>query len=192
MNARSATVVARFDMGGVPVHTTLVLNASFEPLAVVPLRRAILLVLSEKAVVLDAGADAVRSERMTMAAPRVIKLVRYIKVPFDRQAALTRTNLSSRDHGRCAYCGGKGTTIDHVVPRSAGGRHEWRNVVLACGPCNNTKASRTLADLGWALSVKPAVPRMTGWIIVGLAARDRSWEPYLVPVSTRRSGPVTV
>jgi 5-methylcytosine-specific restriction endonuclease McrA len=83
-----------------------------------------------------------------------------------------------RDGGRCVYCGGTATSIDHVVPRSRGGRHEWGNVVSACRRCNHVKADRTVADLGWRLH-PPEEPTGTAWRILGTGRSDPRWVPYL-------------
>ncbi len=70
-------------------------------------------------------------------------------------------------------------TVDHVVPRSRGGHHEWENVVAACRVCNGRKGDRLLAELGWALRTTPTVPRGTRWLVVGVGRIDPAWEPYL-------------
>ncbi|QXC61768.1 HNH endonuclease [Aquihabitans sp. G128] len=105
------------------MSTTLLLNASYEPLCVIPVRRAVVLVLAHKADVLAEGDAALRSARVTVPAPSVIKLRYFVKVPYRASLPLNGRNLVARDHGRCAYCGGRGDTIDHVVPRSRGGEH---------------------------------------------------------------------
>lgn len=88
--------------------------------------------------------------------------------------------MLERDRHTCAYCGGRATTIDHVVPRSRCGVDSWRNCVASCTRCNGRKGSRLLGELGWTLRVTPAEPRVTGWVVVGVTLRDPSWEPYLV------------
>lgn len=164
------------------MSTTLLLNASYEPLRVIPLRRALHLVLAKKAEVLEEGEGVVRSAKVTMPRPSVIRLTYMVKVPYRSRLPLTRTNLTARDRGECQYCGasvGSRGTIDHVVPRSRGGKHAWENVVLACGPCNSKKDDRTLSELGWSLERKPFAPKGTSWIIIGLHRVEDSWQPYL-------------
>lgn len=159
----------------------LVLNATYEPLCVVPLRRAVILVLAEKATILETGEDTLHSERLELPAPTVVRLSRYVRVPYRKRVPLTRRAVLARDRHRCVYCKGKAETIDHVVPRSRGGRHVWDNVVAACRRCNHKKADRLLPDLGWSLTRQPRAPVGTVALLVGYAARDPSWERYLIP-----------
>lgn len=157
---------------------TLLLNASFEPLHVVPTRRAVVLVLSGKADVISEGDGVFHSERLSVPVPSVIRLRYYVHVPFRAQLPLTRRNVILRDRARCAYCRGKGDTVDHVVPRSRGGQHVWQNVVAACRRCNGHKADRTLDELGWTLQVTPRAPSGWSWLLVGVPA-EPDWEPWL-------------
>lgn len=158
---------------------TLVLNASYEPLGVVAVRRAVVLVLTEKAVVVECGLLVLHSERQAIAAPSVVRLRRYVRVPYRRMVPLSRRAVMDRDRHLCAYCAGRADTIDHVLPRSRGGRHEWVNVVAACASCNHRKGDRLLSELGWALTRPPAEPPAAVAMIVGWAARDPVWERYL-------------
>lgn len=160
---------------------TLVLNATYEPLCVVPLRRAVVLVLAEKATVVAAGEGVLRSARQAIPAPRVVRLSRYVRVPYRRSLPMTRRGVLQRDGYRCAYCAGRAETVDHVVPRSRGGRHEWSNVVAACRRCNHRKADRLVGELGWSLPFAPSAPHGTVALLVGYARLHPSWEPYLLP-----------
>lgn len=159
---------------------TLVLNATYEPLGVVPARRALVLVLAAKAVMVADSGATVHSSRCTLEVPSVIRLVRYVRVPHRAQVPLTRRAIFARDHGRCAYCGGAATSVDHVVPRSRGGRHVWDNVVAACARCNRLKADRSVAELGWRLRSVPRQPTGSAWRILGTGRSDPSWVDYLV------------
>jgi len=159
---------------------TLLLNATYEPLAVVPLRRAVLLILAEKAEVLDADGGQLHSENFNMPIPKVIRLTKFVRVPFTRRVPVTRRAVLQRDHFRCAYCTkNKADTIDHVLPKALGGKHEWRNVVAACRSCNGKKGSKTLADMGWKLDFKPFEPAGTVALVVVIGQLDEAWEPYL-------------
>lgn len=162
-----------------PVKGTLLLNASFEPLCVVPMKRAVVLVLAEKAEILEAACGVIRSASTAVPVPSVIRLTTYVRVPYRARLPLTRRALLARDGHRCAYCGRSADTIDHVVPRSRSGRHEWENVVAACRLCNGRKGDRLLNELGWVLHTTPTVPRGTRWLVVGVGRIDPSWEPYL-------------
>ena len=162
------------------MRTTLLLNASFEPLCVIPLRRAIVLVLADKADVIAEADETFCSPSIALAVPSVIRLRYYVKVPYRTSLPLNRRNLIARDHGRCAYCGGKGDTIDHVLPRSRGGAHIWENVVAACRDCNHRKAARLLSEIGWTLSFEPLAPRGWSWLVVGVAMQPE-WVEWLQP-----------
>jgi 5-methylcytosine-specific restriction endonuclease McrA len=159
--------------------TALVLNATYEPLCVVPVRRAVVLILTDKAVSVADGDGFLRSAEAAYAAPAVVRLTRFVRVPYRAQVSLTRKAVFARDSGRCAYCGKGATTIDHVVPRSRGGRHIWENVVAACSRCNHLKADRTLADLGWRLRVAPSAPSGPAWRVLGHRMPDPRWSEYL-------------
>ena len=157
----------------------LVLNASYEPLSVVPGRRAAVLVLAQKAEVLHESDDVLHSERLAVPVPSVIRLQTFVKVPFRRRAALNRRGVFARDASRCQYCGAGADSIDHVIPRSRGGQHEWENVVAACRPCNVRKRDRMLTETSMVLRRRPTVPREMTWIIVAVGTVPTLWEPYL-------------
>ena len=158
---------------------TLVLNASYEPLCIVALRRAVVLVLNEKAIVVEAGDVILHSERQQIVAPVVVRLARYVRVPYRRAVPLSRRAVMDRDGHSCAYCPARADTIDHVVPRSRGGRHEWANVVAACARCNHRKGDRLLHEIGWKLGAVPREPTSTVALVLGWASRDPVWDRYL-------------
>lgn len=157
----------------------LVLNASYEPLCVVAARRAVVLVLDDKADVLHGAGTTVRSARLSVEVPSVIRLRYYVKVPYRRRAALSRRAVLLRDSHRCQYCGSRADSIDHVRPRSRGGEHTWENVVAACRPCNVRKRDRLLEESGMVLSREPAAPRQMAWVVVAVDGVPEHWEPYL-------------
>ena len=157
----------------------LVLNATYEPLCVVSGRRAVVLLLTAKAVSVAEGDAVVHSATTDVTVPSVVRLVRYVRVPFRATVPLTRKAVFARDGGRCVYCGVAATSLDHVVPRSRGGTHTWDNVVSACGRCNHVKADRGIAELGWRLVRQPAVPTGAAWRVVGARRVDPRWRPYL-------------
>jgi 5-methylcytosine-specific restriction endonuclease McrA len=163
---------------------TLLLNATYEPLCVVSTRRAIVLVLAEKAESVDAAQDVVHAETISLAVPIVARLTRYVRVPYPAQVPLSRRAVFTRDGQTCVYCGGSATSIDHVVPRSRGGTHTWDNVVAACRRCNHTKADRSLAELGWVLPHPPRTPSGAAWRLLGARTVDPRWREWLgVPES---------
>ena len=161
----------------------LVLNATYEPLCVVPSRRAVVLVLDHKAEMLHDTGEAVHSERLTVAVPSVIRLRQFVKVPFRRRAPLNRRGIFARDGHRCQYCGGAAESIDHVHPRSKGGEHIWENVVAACRPCNVRKRDRLLHETAMVLRRPPVAPREMTWVVVAVGTVPEPWVPYLHPAT---------
>jgi 5-methylcytosine-specific restriction endonuclease McrA len=161
------------------VAEALVLNATYEPLCVVSQRRALVLVLTDKAVVVEAGEYVLRSVTTSVRVPIVVRLARFVRVPYRSQVPLTRKGVLARDHHRCVYCGAPATSLDHVIPRSRGGAHVWENVVAACGRCNHLKADRAVADLGWRLRTAPKAPSGAAWRILGSRRMDPRWSQYL-------------
>lgn len=156
----------------------LLLNASHDPLCLVTMRRAVSLVLADKATVLESDGRSLHSARTAIPLPLVICLTRYIHVPYRRTGQPTRRTVLHRDHYRCAYCLSLADTIDHVVPRSRGGGHDWGNVVAACASCNRRKADRLLEELGWHLRFAPSVPSGAMRLIIG-GATEPAWSDYL-------------
>lgn len=159
---------------------TLVLNAGYEPLAVVSFKRALVLVMNEKATVIE----LVEGEPVWGAAgaydrPAVILLTRYVRVPGGRRIPVTRRGVLRRDAHRCAYCGKAASTIDHVLPRSRGGEDSWENLVACCLRCNNVKGDRTPLEMNWELRTTPHAPRGGQWMVRGAERTDPRWEPYL-------------
>lgn len=164
--------------GSAPGHA-LVLNASYEPLCVVSGRRAVVLVLTDKAIAVEESEDTIHSERVDLPLPVVVKLTRYVKVPYAATVPLTRRAVFARDGGRCVYCNAPATSLDHVVPKCRGGAHSWENVVSACGRCNHVKADRHIAELGWRLRHPPVAPSGAGWRVLGARSVDPRWRPFL-------------
>lgn len=160
-------------------RAALVLNATYEPLCVVPGRRAVVLVLTAKAVPVAEGDAMVHAASCTVPVPSVVRLTRFVRVPYRATVPLTRKAVFARDGGRCVYCGAPATSLDHVVPRSRGGAHSWENVVSACGRCNHVKADRHVAELGWRMRRVPAQPSGAAWRVVGARRIDPRWWPYL-------------
>ena len=166
--------------------SVLLLNATYEPMRVLPLRRALALVLAGKAEMVEAGDGEVRSASESFPVPAVIRLLYFVKLPFTSKVPLNRRTLSVRDEHDCqvAGCRRAGTTIDHVVPRSRGGGHTWENVVLMCRQHNRAKSDKLLSELGWKLKRQPRAPRGGGPYLVLVAASRtpaaaEAWAPYL-------------
>lgn len=164
---------------------TLVLNASYVPLAVVPLRRAVVLVLQEKAEVVEYSGEYVHSERMAFEIPAVIRIKHFVRVPYARRLPVTRMNVLKRDDYNCAYCTRhRATTIDHILPKAQGGLHTWKNVAAACRPCNGKKGNRTPEQANMPLLFKPFEPAGTEALVVVVGYVESTWEPYLAYAET--------
>ncbi len=157
----------------------LVLNASYEPLCIVPTRRALCLVLADKADLVHHRDGMFRSERLALPEPSVVRLRTYVRVPFAARVSLNRRAIFARDGGRCQYCGVPADNIDHVIPRSKGGLHTWENVVAACRPCNAKKQDHHLADTTMVLRRRPTAPRSRNWVLAAIGGARPEWEPYL-------------
>jgi 5-methylcytosine-specific restriction endonuclease McrA len=161
------------------VANALVLNATYEPLCVVAARRAVILVLTGKAVSVESADEELHSERMSLRVPTVVRLTRFVRVPYRAAVPLTRRAVFARDGGRCVYCRAPATSIDHVQPRSRGGMHVWENVVSCCRRCNHTKADRVITELGWRMPRPPVAPTGLAWRVLGSGRMDPQWRPYL-------------
>ncbi|WP_231390421.1 HNH endonuclease [Nocardia sp. CNY236] len=160
----------------------LLLNATYEPLTALPARRAIVLLVCDKADTVHQNTDepAVRSAETSVRVPSVIRLRNYVRVPYRARVPMTRAALMHRDRYRCGYCGGKAETIDHVIPRSRGGEHSWENCVASCAPCNHRKADKLLSELGWTLMSPLISPKGPHWRLLSSATElDPTWLQYL-------------
>ena len=161
------------------MRSALVLNAPFEPLSIVPARRAICLVLSDKAEIIEEDGTQIRAETFVMPGPLVIRLRYVVKVPYHRRTAMSRRAIFARDNHRCQYCGAHADSIDHVMPRSRGGMHVWENVTAACRGCNLKKRDRTPQEAGMALANQPHTPRELAWVAVSVGRVPEEWKQYL-------------
>jgi 5-methylcytosine-specific restriction endonuclease McrA len=160
----------------------LLLNSTYEPLTALPMRRAVIMLMCGKADVVhdDPGGPVIHSATRSIVVPSVIRLRSFVRVPYRARIPMTRAALMHRDRFRCAYCGGKADTVDHVVPRSRGGDHTWENCVAACSTCNHRKADRLLAELGWSLRSVPVPPKGQHWrLLSSVKELDPAWVRYL-------------
>ena len=159
----------------------LVLNATYEPICVVSSRRALLLVLNDKAELLHRTDAWYRSERTSFPEPSVVRLSQYVKVPRQSRVAITRRSVFARDGHRCQYCGAQAENIDHVVPRSRGGTHTWENVVASCRRCNSAKEDYLLEESSFVLRQRPVPPRSSVWLLCASGDIHADREPYVAP-----------
>ncbi len=162
-----------------PTRRALVLNATFEPLGIVSSRRAVLLVLDTKAELIHATERVFRAERVSVPEPSVVRLVRYVRVPYNYRVAVNRRTVFARDGGKCQYCGASAENLDHVIPRSKGGPHTWENVVAACRPCNTRKEDRLPHEVGMVLRSTPAAPRHRVQLLAMCGSTSDDWVDYL-------------
>ena len=115
-----------------------------------------------------------------MPIPTVVRLARFVRVPYRREVPLTRRAVLDRDAHRLRLLRGlRADTIDHVRPRSRGGQHVWTNVAAACARCNHRKGDRLLSEIGWLLPVPPVQPPATVAVVMGWAAREPTWDRWL-------------
>ena len=165
-------------------YPVLVLNFSYEPLAVCRARRAVVLLFQGKAEMLEDGVGYIHSISDTFPLPSVIRLAQMIKRPR-RTRKMTRFEIFNRDRHTCQYCGRqtRQLTLDHVIPRYRGGQHTWENVVSACVACNRRKAGRTPREANMKLICLPTPPSGNPFYIIPyhyLQKRDE-WRKYLPP-----------
>ena len=168
-------------MHSVTNRRTLVLNATYEPLGVVSDRRALILVLNNRATTIEESGIILHYTSGSIELPAVIKLNKFVRIPYRHAVPLSRRAIFARDGGRCVYCQATATSIAHVIPRSRGGGHNWENVVSACHRCNHLKADKHLKELGWKLRSLPREPVGAAWRILGSGRAESNWIPYLEP-----------
>ena len=159
----------------------LVLNANYEPINVCDTRRAMGLILANKATLVLNGRGEIRSVNAILPRPSVIRLQKMVHRPRP-QLKMTRREIFRRDNFTCQYCGRhlSDLTIDHILPRHLGGRHIWKNVVAACPSCNHRKGGRTLEEAGMRLLHPPAEPPNNAHYIFGRHLdENHEWESYL-------------
>jgi 5-methylcytosine-specific restriction endonuclease McrA len=160
----------------------LVLNAGYEPLSLVSVRRAVVLLLREKAEMLEATQQMLVGANYAIPVPLVIRLVHYVRLPH-RHVPPTRAAVMLRDAYTCQYCGatpGRAElTVDHVIPRSRGGRHHWLNLVTACKRCNQIKGSLTLDEVQMRLIRRPFEPSYVALVLLSNPTAAARWEQLM-------------
>ena len=158
----------------------LVLNRDYSALTICSVKRAVVMLHLRKVELVEAlGGRAIRSAALHHPWPSIVRLKLYVRVPY-RRIMLTRKNVIRRDGFRCQYCGSRDKlTIDHVLPRSRGGRDSWENLVAACVPCNNRKGNRTPDEARMPLRRRPFRPSHVMFIRDFVETLDDGWKPYL-------------
>lgn len=136
----------------------LVLNASYEPINITAAKHALTLVFKGAAIVEEVSQYAVRTSKISVPIPNVIRLIRYRRVPRQNRS-VSRKGILLRDGFTCQYCAKRLTagelTLDHVIPRSRMGGSTWENLVASCFPCNNRKSNRTPQEARMELVKQP-------------------------------------
>ena len=162
-------------------HRTLILNSTFQPLSVASAKRSVALLLGKKINVIKTSKLEIRSENKIINIPKVALLTYYVKAPYARRVALNRSNIFIRDFNTCQYCGNNAESIDHIIPKSKGGLHEWSNVVACCKKCNLVKADKLLNQTILKLKNFPAKPEGNFWIKTIIGSKpDPEWKEYLI------------
>ena len=162
----------------------LVLNATFEPINVTAVRRALVLMLKGVAQAEETQASEVHSTSKAVAVPSVIRLLSYRHIP-QQSRALSRKNILLRDRNMCQFCGNtlpaSELTLDHVLPRSRGGRSSWENLVACCYACNNRKGDRTPEEAGLQLARRPRpfTLHTSRQLMRLIGHKDEKWRKYL-------------
>jgi 5-methylcytosine-specific restriction endonuclease McrA len=166
---------------GPEVGRVLVLNATYEPVNVCTVRRAVVLLLKEKAEVIEQADRQLHSANTTIARPVVIRLVSYVRIPRDaHRRKITRRAVFARDDWTCQYCGARSQlTVDHVIPRSKGGGSTWDNIVASCAPCNRRKGDALPRQAGMRLNRVPRTPNPNVFIQVASPTIPVAWRQYL-------------
>jgi 5-methylcytosine-specific restriction endonuclease McrA len=161
----------------------LVLNASYEPINVCTVRRAAVLILKQRAEILEHSERFLHAESLTLPRPVVIRLITYVRIPRDaHRRKITRRAVFARDRWTCQYCGQErgNLTVDHVIPRSKGGESSWDNIVTCCAPCNRRKGDRLPRQANMVPTSAPKAPSATIFIHVATPSIPAAWEQYLV------------
>ncbi|ABB58232.1 HNH endonuclease [Synechococcus elongatus] len=159
----------------------LVLNASYEPLNITSWRRAVILLLKDKAESLEHNGRMILPD---LPLPTVIRLRQYVRIPYN-EIPLTRRNVLHRDGHSCQYCGyhGENLTLDHILPRSRGGADTWENVITACMRCNVHKGNRTPKEAGMPLMSTPRQPVSSLYFEISRYLNQGShqeWRKYVI------------
>lgn len=164
LNASFAEVQVK-DLFPSPDINVLVLNFDYTPLNIVQGRRAIVLLLKDRA---------------QMVSERVIRLRFYVSMPLSRTAREkpTKAAIYRRDNNTCQYCGStRSLTIDHLIPKCRGGEDSWTNLTLACAVCNTRKGSKTPEQVGLKLKKKPRPP-LPKVVEIVQRSTDPEWSQY--------------
>jgi 5-methylcytosine-specific restriction endonuclease McrA len=163
------------------MEPVLVLNANFEPLNTCEMRRAIGLIILNKASMVENGRGVIQTVNREFPRPSIIRLDKMVRRPRP-QVKLTRREVFRRDHFTCQYCGkvNHDLTLDHILPRHLGGEQSWENIVTACAQCNHKKGGRTLQESGMQLRQQPKSPSNSAvYIYQNFLSENEEWRKFL-------------
>lgn len=164
------------------MKNVLLLNQDHTPLTVCSVKRAFLLIFLNKAELVEAIADKkLSSVSRSFPFPSIIKTKKYVSLPY-KGVVMSRQNIFKRDNGVCQYCGiNKSLTIDHIIPRSKGGKSTWTNLITACQNCNSKKGDQTPSEAGLTLNKMPVKPSHITFLRMIHGQLRKDWVPYLNP-----------
>lgn len=166
------------------MEQVLLLNITYEPLRIINWKKAITLLLLNKVEVLEEYGREIHSVSFTVRLPSVVRLLRMVKKPKS-SVRFSRQNIYARDRYHCQYCGSEfhpeDLTYDHVIPKSRGGKTEWRNIVTCCIECNRKKGGRTPSEAEMTILRQPSQPKWVPALRITIGFRDmpQSWRDYI-------------
>jgi 5-methylcytosine-specific restriction endonuclease McrA len=156
------------------MESILVLNSDYTPLNITTLKRAVILIIKGKAEIVKNDTEEVRSEKLNYIKPTIIRLLKYISHKM-KNLTVNRRRLYKRDNYECAYCGSKTElTLDHIIPKSKGGKNTWNNLITCCLPCNLKKSNNTPDEAKMPLRFTPKVPSF----FINDSSIIKLWEDY--------------
>lgn len=161
-------------------QSVLVLNQNFEPISICSAKKAVVLIFLNKAQMVEQYNNAIHSINFEIPYPSVIRISRYVRKPYQK-VSLNRRNIIKRDKHTCQYCGKnhQAMTIDHIIPKSLGGRDTWENLVCACMRCNSKKGDQPLEKAGMKLIRLPRKPSHLFYLQHLAGDAHKSWHEYL-------------
>lgn len=161
------------------MEKVLVLNYDYMPVNITNISRALKLIIKEKAEIVKESTKILRSEKITFKTPTIIRLLNYVKIKFFR-VVLTKKNILIRDNFKCVYCdSNKNLTLDHLIPKSKGGKNDWLNLVTCCDSCNKKKGDKSPEESKMVLLRKPFKPTYYTFLKSYIEKGFSDWGDYM-------------
>jgi len=155
----------------------IVLNSDYTFLNFIDYKKAFTLLAKEKIEVIKYSETIIRSFKDSFKIPSVVRLINFVNILYRRKVSFTKDNVYIRDNYTCGYCGQKlnkrTITLDHIIPKSKGGKDSWENCVSACKDCNERKGDKFLHDTDMQLHLKPRQPNLLDFIIMRLKVNNQ-------------------